>query len=339
MKTRPVHMVLALGLFAGATHSSLHAQAWIPPKGEGSLNVGFAMASMGDHLFSSSIYGVGYTERSQDLGDSNSRSATLGFSLGVLDRFAVSADIAYVSARYQGAEPEGPADDGTWNNSIQDLRGFFRYQAYRSSAFVVTPLVGFVLPLANYDTTAHSSVGTHKWEIPVGVSLGAPFGKTRPLAYLVATGAYSFVEELHDISTNKTNATLEIGGFPHPSVTLRAYGAWQNTHGGIDWAEIQDDAMFMDHDAAADADYWGAGLGIAWSINRSFDLFAGYSKVLAGSNVTQLSAFNIGMSWNFGKGLTDRRKIGAREGPSAANRGGDDAAPTTAAIYAGLRGW
>lgn len=332
-------MALALGLAVGASHSVLHAQAWLPAKGQGSLNVSYGQGSMGDHVFSSSIYAFDQP-RSQDLGSSDSRSATLGFSLGVVDRFAISADVAFVSARYNGAYPDNPAiDDGSWNTSAQDLRVFFRYQAYRSPAFVVTPLTGFVLPVTNYETTAHSAVGTGKWEIPVGVSLGAPFGKPRPLAYLVTTGAYSFVEKIHDISTNKTNAALEFGGFPHPNVTLRLVGAWQNTHGGIDWTEINDEQTMEAHDAAADADYWAAGVGVAWSINPSFDVYASYFQILSGSNITELSSVNIGLSWNFGKGLTDRRKIGAREGPPSASRRGDDVAPTTAAINAGLRGW
>lgn len=338
MRTHPIQLALALGLASGATHSALHAQAWLPPKGDGSFNVSYGQGSMGDHLFSSKIYAFGQP-RSQDFGTSDSRTMTLGFSYGVLDRFAISADVAYVSARYNGAFPDSAIDNGDWNSSLQDLRGFFRYQAYRSRAFVVTPLVGFVLPVSNYETTGHSVVGTHKWAIPVGVSLGAPFGKTRPLAYLSATGAYSFVEKIHDLSTNTTNATLEIGGFPHPKLTLRVYGAWQNTHGGIDWTEINDAQMEADHDAASDADYWAAGAGVAWSINPSIDLYGGYSKILSGSNVSKLSGYNIGLSWNFGKGLTDRRKIGAREGPPSASRRGEDGTPPTAAIYAGLRGW
>lgn len=335
----PIQLALALGLATGMAHSVLHAQAWIPPKGDGSINVSYGQGAMGDHLFSSEIYAFDQP-RSQDLGTADSRSAILGFSFGVVDRFAISADMAFVSSRYNGAYPDNPAvDDGGWHSSVQDLRAFFRYQAYRSPVFVVTPLTGFVLPVANYETTAHTAVGTGKWEIPVGVSLGAPFGKTRPVVYLVATGAYSFVEKIHDMSTNRTNAAMEVGGFPHPKVTLRLYGAWQNTHGGIDWTEITTEQMGEDHDAAADADYWAAGAGVAWSINPSFDLYASYSQILSGSNITELRALNIGMSWNFGKGLTDRRKIGAREGPSSASRRGDDVGPTTAAIYAGLRGW
>lgn len=339
MRGRSVQLALALGLAAAATHSTLQAQAWIPPKDQGSFNVSIGQSSMGDHLFSSKIYAFGES-RSQDLGTSNSRSMMVGFSYGVLDRFAISADVAYVTARYEGDQPDNPAiDNGEWHGSAQDLRMFFRYQAYRSRAFVVTPLAGFVLPVNDYESMGHSAVGNHKWEIPVGVSLGAPFGNSRPLAYLVATAAYSFVEKIHDMNTNRVNAGLEVGGFPHPNVTLRLYGAWQNTFGGIDWTEIDDAQAEQDHDAAAKADYWAAGGGVAWSINRSFDLYAGYSEILSGSNTTKLSTFSLGMSWNFGKGITDRRKIGAREGPPSASRRGEDAAPTTAAIYAGLRGW
>src|SRR5262245_13057639 len=119
MSNRLGRLALSAGLAVAATRSNVLAQAWLPPKGGGTLSFGFSGSTIGDHLFSSKIYGVpGGGPRSQDFGNIDSRSSTIGFSFGVLERFAISSDIAYVASRYDGIYPDNPAiDNGSWNSS------------------------------------------------------------------------------------------------------------------------------------------------------------------------------------------------------------------------------
>ena len=295
-------------------------QAWIPPKGQGSVNFGYSWGHVDTHIFSSSIYGLDAGPREQDYGEIDSQTVLLGVAYGVTERFALGLDLAQVGAQYTGTFPESPEiDDGSWHRGIQDLRIGFRYQAYKGP-MVVTPFAGAVVPVGNYDHFGHAALGRHLNEFPFGVSLGAPFGKKRVHSYLLANYAYSIVEELEGIDTNRSNANLEFGFFPTKKLVLRAVGGWQDTHGGLDWAtDVVDEETAHNHDVVANSDYWTAGAGVAYSINPNLDVYGSWNAILSGSNTHDLETITAGLSWNFGKGLTGGRKIGGRYGPDRAS--------------------
>ncbi|HEX6850277.1 MAG TPA: hypothetical protein VF139_02635, partial [Candidatus Polarisedimenticolaceae bacterium] len=254
---------VALGVPMLLVGAIAHAQAWLPPKGWAAITFTTGVSDVGNHLFSSTELGAGFENGTNeyDLGDIDTRLASVGFQYGISDRFAIGADVAFVNSRYVGDFPENPEiDNGEWHGSLADFRAAARFQAYRGRV-VVTPFAGVVIPTHDYEHHGHAAAGKGLWEVPVGASLGVPFGEDRTWSYLVGTVAYTVVEQVEGLSVNRSSGIVEAGFFPTDKLVLRVQGGWQQTHGGVDWLEI-DDANFGFHDAAADSDFWSAGAGV-----------------------------------------------------------------------------
>jgi hypothetical protein len=316
MRTLSVARRSLFVLLCAGSAGVAYGQAWLPPKGEGSVSFTYSGGSVDTHIFSIPVDdGSGNLSRDQDLGQIDSKTAVLGFTYGIVERFAFSADVAYLEARYEGTFPENPEiDNGDWNESIQDFRIMFRYQAYRGPV-VITPFAGAVIPTMEYEHFGHAAVGRNLHEYPIGVSFGIPFGH-KAWGYALANFAYSFVEEIEGISTNRQNAALEFGFFPAHNLVLRVGGGWQDTLGGIDWAtDIQTTEDFHVHDVASDSSFWAASAGVAWSISAQVDVYANVNWIMSGSNTHNLETLTAGVAWNFGKDLGRARKVGTKYGP------------------------
>ena len=84
-----------------------------------------------------------------------------------MDRAAVSASLAFVSAKYDGRAPVSADDDGSWHGALQDFRLGVRYQVV-TAPVAVTPSVGFAFPVSDYETGfafAHPTVEGLRWAL------------------------------------------------------------------------------------------------------------------------------------------------------------------------------
>lgn len=287
---------LALAL-AGAGQAS--AQAWLPPKGEASLTLGFSRNSADHHIdYLGQAVGPGLMEWNQGIWD-------LGY--GITDRLAVRVGVPFVASRYSGANPH-PAlpgkpryDDGTWHSAFQDLRAEVRFKATTGS-LAVTPLVALVVPTSGYAQLAHSALGRHLVEGQVGVNAGRLLDPVLPNAYLQARYTYTFVERVLGTMHDRSNIAFDLGYFVTPSLTVGMIGAWQKSHGG--WRAIIDfppptDPKFVYHDQLQRTDYLRLGGAASYSLTGSIDIgVSAFTTVSARSDVA-MSGFSLGFTYSF----------------------------------------
>ena len=200
-----------------------------------------------------------------------------------------------------------PIDDGTWHATIQDLRFDVRYNVTRNlwnTGIVLTPFVGSVMPSHEYPYFVHAGFGRNLQEIQAGVSVAKLFERGIPGLVLQGRYAYGFVEEVIDISHNRSLGSLEAAYFITSS--LRAFGmiGGQRTHGGIDLSPRSrlelPPSVFRYHDQIHRENMLTVAGGTSYSLNDTVDLFGSLTTTVAQRNGHELQrGISIGLSWSF----------------------------------------
>lgn len=270
------------------------AQAWLPGKGNGWITLWYQGLSVHDHLNSHG--------KVDHRGQIHSRTELLDVGYGLTDRWTVTANIPYVTARYNGAFPEGPLDDGSNHSAWQDWGASVRYMLQRDP-WVVTPYLRLGMPSHAYVTSGHTAVGQNLRQ----ASLGAEFGRMGlglPDLYLQGGYAYTFVEKVKGFErTNRSNVDLGFGYIATRNLDIGAVVYWQETYGGIDIsaeeAPYLSPGELMNHDRFARANYVRAGLSASYTLNRSTQVFIGWSTTIWGENTHKASAYTVGFSQGF----------------------------------------
>ena len=83
------------------------------------------------------------------------------------------------------------------------------------AGIVLTPFVGSVTPSHDYTYFAHAGFGRDLNEVQIGASAAKLFEKGIPGLIIQARYAYGFVQQVVDISHNRSLMSLE-GAFRHP---------------------------------------------------------------------------------------------------------------------------
>lgn len=291
---------VALRLF---TTTPACAQAWLSPKGHGSVGVTYVYTDVLRHLVSHEYdnvpIGNGKFGRSDalDFGRISADTGILSFDYSLTSTLAASGDVAYLGSNYQGSAPDSPLDGG-WVKSFQDLALNLRYRAL-TWPVVLTPFAGFSTPTHNYPTLGHSSVGVGLRAYVLGASFARGFGPVLAGGYLHGTYAYGFVKNLGDHGLNNHNLDLELGYFATRALSFRVLSTWHYTPDGFDWtndSELME--HFTDHDRAAAARYNRLGGGVGYSFSR-YDVFLVYERTVRGANTHDGRSTILGTSWNF----------------------------------------
>ena len=281
------------------------AQAWKPPKGEFSFAISYQFLDADRHLFSSSVVGgVDRGSRSLDIGTIQSQVLVLDGDIGVTDRLAVNAAVAFVNGRYVEGGTHGPADDGDWHGAFQDARISARFMAFNNGSWVLTPGVSYGFPTTNYVTRGHAALGRKLNELRLGLYWGKLLSFSgAPKAYLQGDYSYAFMENpADDIPIDRSNLLVEFGYFLGDFLTLQVWTDYQNIHGGLDWGNDADRShnnFQMEHDRTAASDFWRLGGGVSVPVNDSVELYANVAKTLWGINTHNGLTVSLGMSWGF----------------------------------------
>ena len=114
----------------------LSAQAWLPPKGDGSVSLAVQTISFAGHFDSSG-------NRLQGAGRSRATNLLLGLSYSFTDRFTAELSLPYVITRYTGNPADltfgsplfVPAvlDDGSSHSAFQDFHLDLHYNVLKNS--------------------------------------------------------------------------------------------------------------------------------------------------------------------------------------------------------------
>jgi hypothetical protein len=274
------------------------AQAWVPPKGDGSVSLSAQQLNVKKHKAGSVTTDAGHINTGVLLAD---------MTYGLTNKFAVDLAVPFVVTKYSGARPHPNTniDDGAYHNSFTDFRMAVRYNLTRNGA-VITPYVGSVVPTHDYAYYGHSAFGEQLNELQVGTFIAKLFTSGVPGVFISSRIAYGFVEKVQDISHNRSMADLEAGYFLTPS--FRAFGMMngQYTHGGIDFPITGQAGLPAElrpvHDVIQRVHYLNLGGGFAYSVKDSFDIFASFSREVAGRNGHVLNrGVTLGASWSFSR--------------------------------------
>ncbi len=274
------------------------AQAWVPAKGEGAVGVAVQQLNVKKHLASTT---------SVDAGHINSVVLLADMTYGLTDKVAVDVAIPFVSSRYAGSRPHPNTtiDDGTFHSSFTDFRMSVRYNVTRKGA-VITPYIGSIVPSHDYAYYGHAAFGERLNELQVGAYAAKLFTRGVPRMFVSSRVAYSFVEKVQDVSHNRTTGDLEVGYFLTPSFRVFGMATAQHTHGGIDLPLGGPSALPLRyqpvHDVIQKVHYLNAGGGFAYSLSDSVDMFASFSRHVAGRNGHVLNrGVTVGASWSFSR--------------------------------------
>jgi hypothetical protein len=283
------HAVLA-GLAGLACASAAQAQAWLPPRGEGSVTLWYDRLWATEH--------IDYLGRPNNPGDMIWNEMGLDLSYSVTDHVAVRLGVPYVISKYDGPNPHPalggviPRDDGAWHSTFQDVSSELRVRVPAGS-FAVTPFAGISTPTHDYPTYGHGSPGRGLVEGRFGVSVGRLLDPLLPNAYLQVRYTYAVPEKVLGISHDASQLGVDLGYLVGTALTVRAIGSWQETYGG--WRSSVDfppktSLAYLHHDQLQRAGYFRLGGAVAYSITTAIDVNVfGYSTISAESDVNTKS--------------------------------------------------
>ena len=140
------------------------AQAWLPPKGEATLSLGYGNVFVTKHFLGTTANPGDSVET--DNGHIRGQSVAMEAGYGITDRLAVSVGVPLTINKYYGPKPHYPVkgatsgftiDDGLYHSTFQDYTIAARYQLV-NDAIAVAPFVAAVIPSHDYAIFAHSAV-------------------------------------------------------------------------------------------------------------------------------------------------------------------------------------
>jgi hypothetical protein len=281
--------LLLLGLLPSLTW----AQAWLPDRGTIGASFVHNDIENNDHFLpNGDELDVGHTRTFSD-------AITLAYSPS--DRWLVSLGLPYVRARYHGDHPHFGTniDDGTYRGTFTDLRADLHFQAMENP-FAFAPYVALIVPVHDYPTLGHAAPGRHLDERWIGFFAGKSLDRWLPRTYVQGQYDFAFVQEVQNVSHNRSNAELELGYFLNPKWSVRALGAWQRTHGGIDVPVPRTNPYYPNHDRLAAERYLQVGGGVAFESSAGTSAYLVYKTAVSGANGHRLNnGFTLGVAYSF----------------------------------------
>lgn len=281
------------------------AQAFTPPQGIGSFTLAVQAVDNTGHRFSDGFFLA--------LGQSITASILAESEYGVTERFAATAGLPYVFAKYTGAMPppsQLPVDEcGCWHSSFQDAFFGIRYRL-GNRTWAVTPTFRYGHPSHNYVYQGEAVVGRNLQEAQVGVAVGSRVTRFVPKMTIEGAYIYAFVEKpLDAIKIDRSDGSFDVGYPMTRSVFLRGSAIWQHTHGGLRAGsptgdpfpfpgELNTPERFEQRDRLLRTNYWQTAGGVAYSTG-AVDYFASVTKYVWGRDAHNGYALTFGTTWYF----------------------------------------
>ena len=303
-----MRIAFLVGAMLGLVAPSATAQAFVPAQGEGAVSL----------LFQSQFFKYHLTPTQQvDIGHIYADSVLVDLTYGLTDKTAINVSLPWVATRYNGTAPHplpdfsgpNPVDDGSWHSTIQDFRVGVRYNVTRNllnAGIVFTPFVGSVTPSHDYTYFAHAGFGRDLNEVQVGASIAKLFQRGVPGLIIQSSYAYGFVQQVVDISHNRSLASLEATYFVTPKLRALALSSGEITHGGIDFygsaisRALLTTEQFIHHDQIVRENNLTLGGGVSYSLKESLDLFGSLVHTVAQRNGHELDlGASVGVAWSF----------------------------------------
>ena len=285
---------------AGVT--TLGAQAWVPPAGEGTVSITYQNYYVTGHFDP-----AGKPTRN---GGTHTNAALTELDYAVTDTIGLSISLPFIASKYTGSSSyvvrgfptfPGPLDDGSYHAAVQDLRVEAR-RVFMAGPLSVAPFVGASFPTHEYETAGEAVPGRHRRELQLGASVSTLLDPVVPGAYLNARYSYGASERVRDFPYTHSNIDVEGGHAVTSRVGLRGLVSWQVAHKGPTAAELASD--WKNHDRFIASSYVNVGGGPSVALTRAVDVYVLWVAAVAGDSGAHVSrTLAIGTSWNFGGGL------------------------------------
>jgi hypothetical protein len=298
---------LALTLCIASTRPAF-AQAWAAPAGIGSITLAFEDLDYSGHLATDGTFAA--------VARSVHNRVDVEFDYAITDRLSVTAGIPYVFARYvdPGPLPDPiptlPVDEcRCWQSGWQDFGFAVRYNLV-NGAFGLTPSVSVGVPSHEYNYRGEAALGERLKELRIAIDAGQRLDAISPRLSVQARYSYAFVEQvLEDVTTNRSNTSVEGGFLISRRFAARGLLAWQRVHGGLRVGSGSGDPMFpgeiddtpermYEHDRLLRDNYFRLGAGVSYSMDR-MDVFFFYLQLLRGNDSHAGRSMTVGVSWPF----------------------------------------
>jgi hypothetical protein len=312
-RTRILVPLAAAGIALAATTTARAQQAWLPPKGEASLSLGFAHVFATEHR--------DYLGNSASPGDMIWNNVVSDLSYGVTDRLAVRLNLPFVVSRYGGKFPHPPIagreslDDGAWHHTFQDLLAEVRFRATRGS-LVVTPFAAVVVPVQDYVFYGHGAAGRQLVEGQVGIVAGRLLDPFLPNAYLQVRYLFARPEKVLGISHDRSQLSFDLGYLLGSAFSVRTFGTWQKAHGGwrapIDWPPFTS-PEFQVHDQLNRSDFLRLGGAVSYSLTGSLDVSLSGYGTLSAKNDVNMSGLGVSLTWSASPAQLIRKRRGQED--------------------------
>lgn len=283
--------------------SPAFAQAWLPPKGEGSVSLLYSNVSVKKHYLPTTRLDIGHVDR---------HTLLMDVTYGLTDRTAISVSLPLVIGRYTGLRPHQPTnpdrlDDGRWHATISDVRFNLR-RGFRAGPVAVAPFIGTVLPSHQYEFWAHSAPGRRIRELAGGVTAATLLDGITPGLFLQGQYSFAFAERVLDVRPNHSNFELELGYFASEALRVFVAGTAQVMHDGIDIfppgvsLRPLTPEQIQHHDQIGRENYLNLAAGASVTLRDGLDLYGAFMKQVAGRNGHEINrALSVGISVRFGR--------------------------------------
>jgi hypothetical protein len=295
--------IVAVMCLAGRSAS---AQAWVPAKGDGSVEFDYQNFDSPGHLnFLGQKIG----------GPTVSHTVLFGAEYGITDRAALTVALPYIAAKYTGEGPACPncvtspfefhishLDDGAYHGTMQDFRIGFRYNVI-NRAFLLTPSLTMIVPSHHYENEGEAAVGRRFFEAQLGLNAGRDLGPLLPRAFAQGRYSYTLVPKELGVSLNRSNVILDLEYSLRDSLVVRGVSTWQWTHGGLPGfpAFSTSELLLQHHDRLLHDNNWRAGGGVVCSLGATVELSATVISVISGTGTHRGTGITIGFTRYFNR--------------------------------------
>lgn len=318
IRRRGALLVLS-GVLAAGSAAPAGAQAWLPPKGEAWLSLGYGNSFSTKHYL-----GLADPDGTDTTDAGHTRMQTIGLQLGygITDRLAISVGLPFVTGKYMGTKPHivkgviVQDDDGGYHGTFQDYQIRLAYRLF-NGPIAVSPFAAGIIPSHSYPDLSHAAPGRGLREFQLGFSAGALLDRILTGSYVQATYAYAIVERVEavDVSLNRSDFALEVGYFLTPSLAARAVGDGYYTHGGLVFrtpANLPPE-LFQYHDQIGKVSAVHVGGGLSYALTGSTEVSATYRVSVYGRGGHKLHhGLSLGATWSFSPEQIVRRILPPR---------------------------
>lgn len=300
------------------------AQAWVSPRGTGSLTVSYQNTFVDKHLFGTGqdflvVGGV----KTSDIGQVRFNSMFVDVAYSFTDRLALSVSLPYITAKYTAPaspvapgfgphfiiNPDGthsvPLDDGHYHGGLQDFDFRVRYNAW-THPFMITPFVEYITPSHEYGFYSHSVIGNQVRQWNIGTYLGSNLDRFLPGTYIQGRYAYGIPQTILGISRRHHNAELEMGYFVNPDIHVFGILIGEVTKGGVNLPNdvsplLPTNPVFFHHTQISRDNILNIAGGVGYSLKDSVDFYGVLTHTLTARNMHATNyEITIGIGWGFG---------------------------------------